>query len=173
MPLHIRKADGNRGSVVVHDSGRQLVPVDNSVAHWAFALALCGAKPTLSDVRLWIGEDRIPVAMALAKAEQAQATYRRLMPTAPRRAGSADAIEAVVAGGMRFAPPSLNALGWKVCHIEPVGIGRGDIRSLRMDTLTDHFRRYLDPSNMFLVPKAWSGLGEMPEMIDAARTDSA
>ncbi len=171
FPLYIRKAAGNRGSIVEHVSGRHLVPVDNSVAHWALALALMGLKPALSDIRLWIDTDRIPVALALTKSEKAQAAYRHLLSNTPRVVSSIDAVEIVRVGGNSYVLPSLNALGWKVCHVEAVGIGRGDIRELPMDVLAAHFRRYLDPSNMFLVPKTWAGLGEMPEMIAAAHAE--
>jgi hypothetical protein len=65
---------------------------------------------------------------------------------------------------------NLNTRGWKVCHIDAIGIKKpGAVNNLPIGTLTDHFRRLMTPSNMFLVPKIWSGLGEMPEMIEAAK----
>jgi len=146
MPLYIRKVRGDKGSVLTHTSGRSLVPVDNSPAQWACWLALSGEQPTLKEVRAWIEQDAIPVGLALSAAEGKKAKYRC---------------------GLAGVP--INGYGWKVCHIEPVGLGRGDIRTLPLDALHDHFRRNLDPSNMFVVPKAWAGLGEMPELIEAAR----
>ena len=52
------------------------------------------------------------------------------------------------------------------CH----GSGhRGDPCEAPIASIEDHFRRLLAPDNLFVVPKVWSGLGEMPEMIAAAR----
>lgn len=146
MPLYIRKSKGNRGSVLEHESGRTLVPVDNSTAHWAIATALRGTCPTLADVARMIEGDEIPVAMALGKDERLRARY-----TCNRN------------------QVNLNTLGWKVCHIRPVGLrSRGDIRTMSLTDLKQHFVDYVSPANMFLVPKIWSGLGEMPEMVRAA-----
>src|SRR5579863_6499390 len=39
LPLYVRKAGESRGSVMVHRSGRRLIPTDNSPAQWAFARA--------------------------------------------------------------------------------------------------------------------------------------
>ncbi len=146
MPLYIRKVRGNKGSMLAHESGRSLVPVDNSPAQWACWLALNGERPALDQIRAWIAGDAIPVGLALSAAEGRTAKYRC---------------------GLAGVP--INKRGWKVCHIEPVGLGHGDIRTLPLYALHDHFRRNLDPGNLFVVPKAWAGLGEMPEMIEAAR----
>lgn len=147
MPLFVRKHRRDRGHLVPHCSGRNLVPCDNSAAHWAYALALCGLCPSLVRIRAWLEADQIPLAMALSQSESSQAHYKSAAQ-----------------------PASLNGLGWKICHIDSVGIRlRGRISDLPIDDLKKHFRRYMSPSNMFLVPKAWGGLGEMPEMCDAAR----
>lgn len=146
MPLYVRKFRGNRGQELTHTSGRILVPVDNSTAHWAFASALQGQTPSLPDVRALMERDEMPVAMAFTKVEREAARF-----TCNRN------------------QVNLNTLGWKVCHIEPVGMkSRGEITQLPIEVLLKHFRRYLSPTNMFLVPKIWSGLGEMPEMIEAS-----
>lgn len=109
-------------------------------------MALQGWKPSLSDIRGLMARDEIPVAMAFSRAERQAARY-----SCNRNA------------------VNLNTLGWKVCHIEPVGIkSAGGITELPIEAVLEHFRRYLSPGNMFLVPKVWSGLGEMPEMIRAA-----
>src|SRR5437899_1901216 len=62
LPLYIRKVNNNRGSVVVHASGRELVPTDNSPAQWAFALAVMGETPSLEDIRRATAEDQVPIA---------------------------------------------------------------------------------------------------------------
>ncbi|WP_147444353.1 MULTISPECIES: hypothetical protein [Corallococcus] len=39
--------------------------------------------------------------------------------------------------------------------------------------LEEHLRHLLSPSNHFAVPKAWAGLGEIPEVIEVIRTYDA
>ena len=62
----------------------------------------------------------------------------------------------------------LNKSGWKICHIEPVSDRkRIRIEDSPIDRLEAAFRRLLAPGNMFLIPKAISGAGELPELIEA------
>ena len=69
---------------------------------------------------------------------------------------------------------SLNVFGWKLCHIEPVRFrSKIDITATPIEDFKAHFVRFMSPSNMFLVPKAWSGLGELPEMIESAKAADA
>jgi hypothetical protein len=44
---------------------------------------------------------------------------------------------------------------------------------LALDRLVGHFCFLLKPSNHFLIPKVWSGLGELPEIIDEIRSFEA
>lgn len=39
-----------------------------------------------------------------------------------------------------------------------------------IDVIERSFLNLFDPGNMFLIPKAWSGLGELPEFIEVAKT---
>jgi hypothetical protein len=64
---------------------------------------------------------------------------------------------------------SLNELGWKVAHLDDVGLGRGDPKDKAIDQVVAHFRRFLSPGNMFVVPLQWGGLAEVPEMIGVLR----
>ena len=147
VPIYVRRVRGNRGSVITHESGRDLIPVDNSTANWVYVLALASPRPTLDDVTKMIGGDQMPIAMAFSREERLRAKY----PCPRRRV-------------------ELNSAGWKLCQIDNVGFRRRiELTTHSIESLTDHFRRFLAPSNMVLVPKAWSGLGEMPEMIEAAR----
>ncbi len=150
LPLLIRRAGAGRGQVVRHATGRDLVPADNSPAHWSLALALAGQVPTLEDLHSWFEKDLIPVAMVLKKAERGIARYRCT----------------------RLAV-SLNGLGWKVAHLEEVGLGRATLADAPIGTLHAHFRRFLDPGNMFLVPLAWAGLAEVSQMVTAIRAADA
>lgn len=147
LPLLIRRASAGRGCEIKHISGRTLVPTDNSPAHWSLSLALNGETPTVTMLKQLFEEDRIPIAMILNRTEAIRARYR-----------------------CTRAAVSLNDLGWKVAHIQDVGLGR--IRSFEganLPALQAHCRRFLDPNNMFLVPLQWGGLAETREVIDQIR----
>ena len=150
MPLLVRRSGAGRGQALLHSSGRVLVPADNSPAHWSLALALSAQVPTLADIRAWFAQDVIPVAMILSRNEKALARYRCT------RAGI-----------------SLNGLWWKVAHIEDVGLGRGGLEHVPATTLHVHFRRFLSPDNMFLMPLEWSGLAELPRVVASIRAVDA
>jgi hypothetical protein len=152
LPLFVRKKqkDYSRGQSVAHQSGRELIPTDNSPAQWSFAMALVGAKPNLADIHDLLLAKKIPIAMIMGPAERERAMYH----------------------GLRSEVPNPNALGWKVCHKDGVRLrGRGDINAISLTHLQAHFKRFLAPSNMFLVPKALAGLGELPQFIEAMREE--
>ncbi len=150
IPLLIRKSESaaGRGWVIRHNTGRELVPTDNTPANWGLTLALAGTCPSLENVRGPVAENALPVAMALKKKEREGARFK----------------------GTRAAFADLNSLGWKVCHKAHVALrGQGSMTGYRIDVLQNHFRRFLAPSNMFLVPKRLAGLGELPHMVSAMR----
>ncbi|GAA4441708.1 hypothetical protein [Bremerella cremea] len=148
LPLLVRKPAVGRGATIVHATERKLIPADNSPAQWAFASALRGECPTLDEVRQRLASDQIPIAMILKKTERDQASH--CCPLGK--------------------PWNLNLAGWKLAHIESIGLKqRGDLAVTPIERLETHFFRFMAPSNMFLVPKSWAGLGEIPEMIDAIR----
>ena len=150
LPLFVRKKqkDYSRGQSVVHESGRELIPTDNSPAQWSFALALAGAKPNLTEIHDMLRKRQIPMAMIMGPVERESATYH----------------------GLRREVSNPNAHGWKVCHKDGVRLnGRGDIKAVPIALLQAHFKRFLAPSNMFLVPKVLAGLGELPQFIAAMR----
>lgn len=148
LPLLIRKARDNRGQLIAHSSGRSYVPADNSPAHWSIALAHAGICPSVHEVREMFLTDRIPVAMVIKAAERVASKYRCTRQTAP----------------------GPNQLGWKVAHIQNVGLGSTQsVDSVPWEVLVAHFKRFLDPANMFLVPKAYAGVAETPEFLEAFR----
>src|SRR5262245_31532107 len=65
FPLFVRRAGAGRGRVLRHETGRPIVPTDNSPAHWALSLALRETVPTLAEIREWLARDAVPVAMVL------------------------------------------------------------------------------------------------------------
>jgi hypothetical protein len=150
MPLAVRKMGGVRGGVVTHqDSGREVVLTDNSPAQWAFYCALRGDQYSLDDLRSQIKSHSIPFTFATKRAETSEVKYR---------------------GTLSSCAINLNADGWKLCHIDPVGLrARTLIKDLPVAKLQDHSRLLLRPSNHFLVPKRWAGLGEIPEVIEEIR----
>jgi len=148
LPLLIRKKERGvaRGEIIRHESGRELVLTDNSPASWSYMLAFAKEKPSIEDIRGFLKRDEIPVSMVVDGEMNARSRYRC----------------SLVAG---LNP---NKLGWKVCHIQKVGLGRR--RTVKQRPILDlqlHFRAFLAPSNMFLVPKILGGLGELPQLIEA------
>jgi len=145
LPLFVRKSKDNKGQALPHSSGRTIVPSDNSPAHWAFALALLGKVPGLKGIRSALDEDRIPVALVLKKTERRKARYRCTL--------------------REVANP--NNAGWKVAHVNAIGLAdRKPVLEVSEARLEKHFRRFMSPRNMFVVPKAYAGLAELREMCD-------
>ncbi|MFH1464655.1 MAG: hypothetical protein ABIO70_09735 [Pseudomonadota bacterium] len=145
-PLLVRRS-GDRGSEYRHRSGRAVVCVDNSPAHWTLACAIQGLQPSLDEVIEALESGRLPVVFALSKAEAARLPrYRGVLARSPEAR-------------------ALNDGGWKVCHIRPVGLRtRGAVTTLPIGDLVAHCRNLLSPSNMFLVPNRHGGFGELPEV---------
>lgn len=146
IPLFVRKAKDNRGSLLTHTNGRAIIPTDNSPAHWSIGLAHAGICPTLDEVREMFARDAIPVAMVISRAEKECARFRCT----------------------RGSTKNPNQLGWKVAHIDDVGLGYiGQPTEADFALLTAHHKRFLAPSNIFLVPKDYAGLAETPEFLQA------
>jgi hypothetical protein len=148
LPLFVRKHENNRGSVIAHSSGRQVVPTDNSPAQWAFALAVLGETPTLAEIRNLITADAVPVAMVFKRVERLTARFKCNL--------------------RRVINP--NDAGWKVAHIEGVGLSTNfSLVNFSETQLLQHFQRLMAPRNMFVVPKKYAGLGELPEFCEEMR----
>lgn len=151
IPLFIRKASLGRGRKIPHDSNRILIPADNGPAHWSMELALNGECPQFERLASMIDAGCVPVAMILKKTERELFGFPK-----------------------HHKATLLNKSGWKVCHIHPVRLpGRKDITHIPMEELAAHFKRFLDPSNMFVVPLSYSALGELPEVIEAVKKEDA
>jgi hypothetical protein len=99
--------------------------------------------PSINEVYRRLENDEIPIAMILSMRERQSAVYR----------------------GTRNQIQNPNQLGWKICHKRPIGIRqRGNITQIPVSALETHFRLFLSPSNMFVVPLSLSGLGEIPHV---------
>ncbi len=67
---------------------------------------------------------------------------------------------------------NLNLKGWKLAHIEPIGLKkRQPLNERDIEDLKQHFIKFLDPSNMFLIPKNWSGIAEAEEIVEVFRAN--
>lgn len=149
LPLLCRTPNWGRGAEEVHESGRILTFADNTPAHWAMSLALTGETPSLADVRALFDTAAMPLAFAVKASEKARLKFAR--------------------GGLS-SKIRINKDGWKVCHIFRAGLGlAGHPGSQPITAIEAHFRRFMSPRNMFLVPLVLGGLGETPQMIDAIR----
>lgn len=146
LPLLVRKQDGNRGAELVHHTGRRLIPTDNSGAHWSFTLACEGQMPTLNQIREWFRRDEVPVVMIQRAIEKPKAKYHCSL-------------------ARKF---NVNEQGWKLAHIEPVGLKfRQSLVEAPIARLEDHFRLLMSPANMFVMPLAWAGLAEVKTVIQS------
>jgi hypothetical protein len=151
LPLLIRKQEKGiaRGELIRHESGRELVLTDNSPASWSYMLAYAKVKPSLEDIRHQLDRDEIPVAMVTDGGMIARSRYKCNRARANR-----------------------NVRLWKVCHRHKVALGgRGSVTQRPIAFLRAHFRHFLAPSNMFLVPLELGGLGELPHFINAIGDD--
>jgi len=148
LPLVVRKSSGLRGGTITHSGGRTIILADNSPAQWAFMRAFQGFPYSLDEIREQLENGKIPFAFATKRSEKSQMTYT----------------------GTLSAADNLNKRGWKLCHIDGVGLRTATrLEDLALERLVTHFRLLLKPSNHFLVPLSWAGLGELPEVIDEVR----
>lgn len=142
LPLPSRsKAAGRRGCVVTV-AGRDVVLVDNSPPQWIFARAVDGWTPSEDELADAIVNE-MPVAMILPVQERSVAKYTSTLGKVP----------------------STSVLGLKLHHIDGVATKKAPEKA-SIGELQDAARRLLTPRNMFVLPKAISGLGEVPVFIE-------
>lgn len=150
LTLLVRKQAADIGEVLQHrESGRLLAPCDNSPAHWVIVNAFTsGTAFTMGDVELALANDGVPVTMAMNLKEIAAATMK----------------------GVLAKQPSAYKKGWKVDHIDDVGLGQKlRVEDIPLADLKGHFCRLMKPSNIVLVPSVLKGLGDMPVFIEAIK----
>lgn len=141
MPLIIRKETSKRGQAFSHPCGREIIVSDNTVAIWVFSNVLKGKVFTLSDIKELLQNNELPMVFMATKEIKAKAKYTK--------------------------PLGSYALSnWKVCHIKPVGFNtNASIEDLEISDIEDRFRKYVNPNNMFLLPKEIGYLGEIDVFI--------
>lgn len=156
LPLFTRKTSKNRGHLIKHDSGRDIIPTDNSPAQWVFTRACENTCPEISDVRTWLTEpstnQEIPIAWILTSEEKKTRGYEMTL----KKAMGVD----------------VNIQGWKLGHIENIGLRKnGKLSSMNIENLEKHHLAFLRPANMFVIPKQWAGLAEIREVAAAMVRD--
>lgn len=144
LPLIVRNSRVPRGSVVQHVSGRELIFCDNSPAKWVAEKVFEKEKPSLTDIKIFLQKDEIPFKFAPIKGEQDKAKYKCI------------------------SKKQLNKSGWKLCHIEGVGLkNQKNIINQDLETIKRKFILLFDPNNFFILPKQIGGLGEIQWFIDS------
>jgi len=159
MPLVIRKAKEGRGHVIRHkDTDRPLIISDNSFAHWVYYNILNDKEiddkdkiNDLDDIKKLLDMKKncpIPFSMILSGSEKDKADYQQTL-----------------------GKYSVNKLGWKLCHIDEIGLNtKTSVKDIDdIEILKEHFLKFANPKNMFLVPLEIGGIGEVNEFIDAQR----
>ena len=146
LPMLIRKHRGNRGHIRTHKSGRILIPCDNAPANWFFSSALFDHSFDAKEVPEKLINSTLPIGMVA----DTGATYKGHQ-------------------SIKMDPPNLNTLNFKICHVEPVGIGYGEIEDINLKVLKEHMYRFLSVKNMFLLPKQYGALGELDAFVEVFR----
>lgn len=142
IPLIIRKETNKRGQSFVHPCGREIIVSDNTVAIWVYSNVLKRTVFTLSQIKELLNQKELPMVFMATKEIKANAKYTK--------------------------PLGCYALSdWKLCHIQPVGFNTNtSIEDLEISDIEDHFRKYVNPNNMFVLPKEIGYLGEIDVFIE-------
>ena len=146
VPLFVRKGKP-RGQLITHgQSRRNILRVDNSPAQWIFKKACRGEDPPpIQDVVTMLGNSEIPVALALGKDERVKAHFSGLL-----------------------GDQGVNSDGWKLAHIEPVGLKRNAaLEEIDIYDIESHFKSLMSPGNMFVVPIGLAGIAEVSSFVDS------
>lgn len=146
LPLLVRRPRDGRGREIRHPSGRILIPTDDAPAMYLLSLAMERRTPARHSLYNALLSGRMPVAYSLTPAERRRARYT----------GTIASMDA----------PDLSSLGYKICHITHIGLRRMSLNYRTEVELVAHSLLFLSPVNMFVVPKEFAGLGELPEFID-------
>ena len=146
MPLIVRKETNKRGMSFIHpSSNREIIISDNTVAIWIFSNVLKGIVFTKSQIKEKLRNKELPIVFMATKEIKKYANY----PTALGSASLPD---------------------WKLCHIDPIGFNTSkSITELEIDEIKEHFKKYTNPNNMFVLPKEIGYLGEIETFINEQR----
>lgn len=144
LPIIIRKQTSIRGSETTHDSGRKIVTTDNSFSQWIYCNVLNGNTYSIEEIKDLLKKDNIPMSFAIKASEKEKIKYKKTLGNY-----------------------SINKRGWKLCHIDPVGLKtKQSLEKIDIQDLKNHFKKLANPRNMFLLPLQIGSLGEIQEFID-------
>ena len=145
MPLIVRKDIKFRGQSFIHPTGREIIVSDNTFAIWVYGQVMKQHTPTLKEIKEMLQNNMIPMLFMRTKDGKQKAKYSKPLGT--------DALQ-----------------GWKLCHIEPIGFNSSkSINEIDIHSIEEHFRKYANPYNMFVLPKEIGDLGEIQVFIDEQR----
>lgn len=145
MPLIIRKETSKRGQAFMHPCGREIIVSDNTAAIWVYSNVLKGKVFTLSQVKELLKRNELPMVFMQTEEIREKAKYTKQLG-------------------------SYALSGWKLCHIQSVGLNTNkSIEELNISDIEDHFRKYANPNNMFVLPKEIGYLGEIDVFIEELR----
>ena len=145
MPLIIRKDTRKKGQSFIHPSGREIIVSDNTFAIWVYNCVMKSKTYNLCQLKEMLSCNEIPMVFMQTKDINEKGKYTKQL-------GS-------------YKLPE-----WKLCHIEPVGFNSNkSIEELDVIDIQEHFRKYANPYNMFLLPKEIGALGEIQLFIDEQR----
>ena len=144
LPLVVRKQSGVRGSEIQHLTGRKIIITDNSFSQWIYCNILDKNYFTITEIQKMLENDEIPMCFAVKKEDVNKVKYKKTL-----------------------GKYSVNNRGWKLCHIDGVGLNsKIDISKIEIIELEEHFIKLANPKNMFLLPLEIGALGEIQEFID-------
>ena len=147
MPLIIRKDRSMKGQSFIHPCGREIIVSDNTFAIWVYYCVMNGKTYTLSQLKEMLSSNEIPMVFMQTKEILEKGKYTKPLGT--------------------YSLPE-----WKLCHIEPVGFNSNKlIEELDIKDIQEHFRKYANPNNMFVLPKEIGDLGEIQVFIDEQRNN--
>ena len=144
IPL-IRKNTSKRGQSFFHPSGREIIVSDNTFAIWVYYCVMNSKTYTLSQLKEMLSCNEIPMVFMQTKDILKNGKYTRPLGA--------------------YSLPE-----WKLCHVEPVGFNSNKpIEELDIKDIQEHFKKYANPNNMFVLPKEIGYLGEIQIFIDEQR----
>ena len=145
MPLIVRKETNRKGQSFIHSCGREVIISDNTFAIWVYGRVMKGEVYTLPELKEMLYRNEIPMVFMKTNDVKEKAKYTK--PLGP------------------YSLPE-----WKLCHIEPIGFNTNkSIEDLDVDSIKEHFMKYANPNNMFVLPKEIGDLGEISIFIDEQR----
>lgn len=145
LVIPVRSGAGTHRGSLAPVGDRQMVFVDNSPPQWIFARAWQGWAPSRADLADAVATE-MPVAQVLKTEEKAQASMTRRLAQGP----------------------STSKLGLRLHHIDAVALGKLP-QECTLEQIQAAAVRLLTPRNMFVLPGAIGGLGEILTFIDVMR----